>query len=106
MLVRTIQRAHAVVAVGGRLSALVRKPWQVPSVGTIAGTVSENGVPAQTRSSIRLHAADGTCLDTLLVIGASYRFMNVSPSPGGYLVVGVDPDGVFDPVISGPVFPV
>lgn len=74
---------------------------------TVAGTITENTVPA---SNTRVSLIDARSLKPVAVLGrvpgSSYLFRSVPATDLGYYILGVDLDGIYEPVCQGPYSPV
>lgn len=84
----------------------VRVDYHVDTGMVIFGTITENNLPASNTRVVLIDVRSMAARDAVLAVGGSYYFRSVPESDLGYLVVGIDLDGIYQPVCQAPLFPV
>jgi len=83
----------------------VRIPYHVDTGKVIAGPITENNAAASNTRVVLLNGRTMVPVDVVRVLGSSYEFRSVADLVDGYYVLGIDLDGVYQPVCQGPRFP-
>lgn len=84
----------------------VRVEYYVDTGMVIFGDITENNLAAGNTRVVLIDLRTMSARDAVLAVGGSYYFRSVPESDLGYLVVGLDLDGIYQPVCQAPLFPI
>lgn len=84
----------------------VRKQYHVDTGLIVTGPITENSAPGSNTRVALLSARTLSPVDVVRALDNSYLFRSVAANSDGYFVMGIDLDGVYQPVCQGPLFPV